>query len=203
MLGKDHIWFGTTLAVVLDSELHISGQPLLASISSPSAVTLSLIVNKIVFYAVVAFGTLLPDIDEAHSIVGHFCGIFSKEIQHFIGHRRFFHSLLGLVPWALLSLGLYALATGVLAQHGMALPADAVGTCQIAFEALLLGCATHLVADGLTTEGVPLLWPNPVHFGFPPNPRWRIRTGHLREYLTVYLFMALVVFLIFRSVLTI
>ena len=40
--------------------------------------------------------------------------------------------------------------------------------------------------------GVPLMWPDRHHYGFPPNPRWRFRTGDWPEFLIVYSFMLLV-----------
>jgi inner membrane protein len=182
VLGKDHVTFGLTSAVILNSVVHVTAHPPLSTLRSPTPGVAVALADMLVFYSAAAFGALLPDIDECHSIIGHLCGFVSKAIQHFVGHRKFFHSLIGLVPWALLSLGLYFLATTLLAQHGLFLPAAAVGACQIAFEGLLFGCVTHLIADGLTVEGVPLLWPSPVHYGFP----LRIRTGHLSEHIVVY-----------------
>ncbi len=189
MLGIHHILFGWTGAVVLDSLTHVTGP---AWLSHPAATTAGLPAEKLAFYAAVGLGALLPDIDEQSSLVGRCCGILSKEIQHFVGHRRFFHSLLGLLPWALLSLGFYLLAVYLLAQHSMSMPAEIVQACKISFVGLLFGCLMHLAADALTKEGVPLFWPYQVYIGFPPNPRWRIRTGHLGELLIVYGLIALV-----------
>jgi membrane-bound metal-dependent hydrolase YbcI (DUF457 family) len=202
MLGKNHITFALTSAVAINGIGHVIGYPPLSTLTSPNAGTLLLAADVFFFYAAVAFGSLLPDIDQANSIFGHWCGFISKEIQHFVGHRHYFHSLLGLLPWALLSLGFYILGTVLLARHGLFLPAAATSACQVAFEALLFGCLMHLVADGLTEEGVPLLWPSPVHYGFPPNPRHRIRTGHLSERLVVYGYVvavALLQALLFRA----
>jgi membrane-bound metal-dependent hydrolase YbcI (DUF457 family) len=67
---------------------------------------------------------------------------------------------------------------------------------------LLFGCLMHLVADGLTVEGVPLLWPHPERFGFPPDPRWRIRSGGFGERVIVYGLVGLVGLLYWASVFT-
>ncbi len=101
MLGRSHVMFGLTAAVVLDGVVHISGPPL----SSASPVPLELIINKVIFFSMVALGALLPDIDNAQSTIGHKFGWISKEIQHIAGHRTIFHSLLGLLLGSLLALG--------------------------------------------------------------------------------------------------
>jgi membrane-bound metal-dependent hydrolase YbcI (DUF457 family) len=179
MLGKDHVLFAVTLAVTLDGATHVTGPALEAVFPS---VPPDLLASKCFFLAAVALGSLLPDIDSPSSTVGRPLGIVGKAIAHFAKHRHFFHSLLGLVPWTVLSLGLYFLAQILLARHGLAIPSEAVMLCQRCFLGLLFGCCTHLIADSLTIEGVPLLWPWLKHFGFPPNPHWRIRTGHFSEH---------------------
>jgi len=92
MLGKSHLLVGLTAGVVLDSVAHLSGPPLTMSGSVP----LSLVINKAIFYFMVGFGALLPDIDNARSTMGRKLGWVSKEIQHVAGHRTVFHSILGL-----------------------------------------------------------------------------------------------------------
>src|SRR5260370_40834794 len=93
MLGKSHLMVGLTAGVGLDSIAHISGSPLTLA----GTVPLSLVVNKAIFYFMVGFGALLPDIDNANSTMGRKLGWVSKEIQHVAGHRTLFHSILGLV----------------------------------------------------------------------------------------------------------
>jgi membrane-bound metal-dependent hydrolase YbcI (DUF457 family) len=51
----------------------------------------------------------------------------------------------------------------------------------IVWWAFLLGVISHLVADSLTKEGVPLLWPLPIKFGIPPIKALRITTGEWME----------------------
>ena len=188
MVGKSHLLIGLTAGVVLDSFLHISGSPLTIA----TAVPLTLIIKKAVFYIMVGFGALLPDIDNARSKYGRKLGWVSREIQHVAGHRTIFHSLLGLVLGSLLAIGMEQLVVYLLAQKGFILPAQFVSATHLVFIAVLFGCVMHIAADGLTEGGVPLFWPRHQRYGFPPNPHWRFRTGDWPEYVIVYSFMLLV-----------
>jgi inner membrane protein len=188
MLGRSHVMFGLTAAVVLDSVVHISGPPL----ATVTPVPLELIINKAIFFSMVALGALLPDIDNAQSTIGRKFGWISKEIQHIAGHRTIFHSLLGLLLGSLLALGLEQLVVFLLSQRGFTFPAQFVEKSHLVFVAVLFGCIIHIAADGLTEGGVPLLWPYHKRFGFPPNPHWRFRTGDWPEFVIVYSCMLLV-----------
>ncbi len=188
MEGRSHLLVGLTAGVVLDSFVHLTGDPL----TGAKAVPLALIVNKAVYYFSVGFGALLPDIDNARSTLGHKLGWVSKEIQHIAGHRTLFHSLLGLLLGSLLALGLEQLVTFVLSQHGLALPAQIVRGSHLVFYGVLFGCIMHIAADALTLGGVPLFWPNRRRFGFPPNSHFRFRTGTWPEFVIVWSFMLLV-----------
>src|SRR5258708_16525291 len=92
MEGRSHLLVGLTAGVVLDSVVHLTGDPL----TMAKYVPLTLLVKKAIYYFMVGFGALLPDIDNARSTLGHKLGWISKEIQHLAGHRTLFHSLLGL-----------------------------------------------------------------------------------------------------------
>jgi len=140
----------------------------------------------------VGFGALLPDIDNARSTLGQKLGPISKEIQHIAGHRTLFHSILGLVLGSLLAIGLQQVVIYLLAQRGFATPALYISESHLVFIAILFGCIMHIAADALTQGGVPLFWPNRKRFGFPPNPRWRFRTGTWPEFAIVWGFMLLV-----------
>ena len=188
MLGRSHVLFGLTTAVVLDSVVHISGPPL----ATATPVPLELIINKAIFFSMVALGAILPDIDNAQSTIGRKFGWISKEIQHIAGHRTIFHSLLGLLLGSLLAIGLEQLVVFLLSQRGFTFPAQFVEKSHLVFVAVLFGCILHIAADGLTEGGVPLLWPYHKRFGFPPNPHWRFRTGDWPEYVIVYSCMLLV-----------
>ena len=199
MLARSHVMFSLTAAVVLDSVVHISGPPL----ASATPVPLDLIVNKVIFFSMVALGALLPDIDNAQSTIGHKFGWISKEIQHIAGHRTIFHSLLGLLLGSLLALGLEQLIILLIAQRGFNLPAQLVEKSHFVFVAVLVGCILHIAADGLTQGGVPLFWPYQKRFGFPPNPHWRFRTGDWPEYVIVYSCMLLVFLCIWQAIIKI
>jgi membrane-bound metal-dependent hydrolase YbcI (DUF457 family) len=188
MLGRSHVMFGLTAAVVLDGVVHLSGPPL----ATVAPVPLELIINKAIFFSMVALGAILPDIDNAQSTIGRKFGWISKEIQHIAGHRTFFHSLLGLLLGSLLAIGLEQLVVFLLSQRGFTFPAQFVEKSHLVFVAVLFGCILHIAADGLTEGGVPLLWPYHKRFGFPPNPHWRFRTGDWPEYVIVYSCMLLV-----------
>src|SRR5437773_12529756 len=136
MEGRSHLLIGLTAGVVLDSVAHITGDPLLAA----KGITIGLIVNKVIYYTMVGFGALLPDIDNAHSTLGHKLGWVSKEIQHIAGHRTLFHSLLGLLLGSLLALALEQLITYLLLQHGFTIPAQYVSGSHLVFTAVLFGC---------------------------------------------------------------
>ncbi len=188
MLARSHVMFGLTVAVVLDDVVHFSGPPLATTLPVP----IDLIINKVIFFSMVALGALLPDIDNAQSTIGQRFGWISKEIQHIAGHRTIFHSLLGLLLGSLLAFGMEQLIIVLLAQKGFIFPAQFVEKSHLVFVAVLIGCVLHIAADGLTEGGVPLLWPNHKRFGFPPNPHWRFRTGDWPEYVIVYSCMLLV-----------
>ena len=188
MEGRSHLLVGLTAGIVLDSFIHLTGDPL----TGAKVVPLVLIIKKVVYYFSVGFGALLPDIDNARSTMGHKLGWISKEIQHIAGHRTLFHSLLGLLLGSLLALGLEQLVVLLLSQHGLALPAQFVRGSHLVFYGVLFGCIMHIAADALTLGGVPLLWPNRKRFGFPPNPKFRFRTGTWPEFVIVWSFMLLV-----------
>ena len=199
MEGRSHLLVGLTAGIVLDSVVHLTGDPL----TGAKVVPLALIVNKAVYYFSVGFGSLLPDIDNARSTLGHRLGWVSKEIQHIAGHRTLFHSLLGLVLGSLLALGLEQLVTLILSQHGLALPAQFVRGSHLVFYGVLFGSIIHIAADALTLGGVPLFWPNRKRFGFPPNPHFRFRTGTWPEFVIVWSFMILVGIGIVQSIIVV
>lgn len=199
MLGKSHLLVGLTAGVVLDSVAQISGPHLVGS----SHIQFSLILNKFLYYFMVGFGALLPDIDNARSTLGKKLGWVSRGIQHTVGHRTLFHSFLGLGLGAAIALGLERLAEYLLLSRGNTLPVHLIDSTHMVLIAVLFGCIMHLAADSLTTEGVPLFWPMRTYYGFPPNRHWRFRTGTWPEHLIVYSFMLLVGVGLYYSVLTV
>jgi len=199
MEGRSHLLVGLTAGVVLDSLIHLSGDPL----TMAKAVPLALLVKKAVYYFSVGFGSLLPDIDNARSTLGRKLGVVSKEIQHLAGHREFFHSILGLIFGSLLAIGLEQVVIYLLSQHGLSLPAQLVGASHLVFFGVLFGAIMHIAADALTQGGVPLFWPNRKRYGFPPDPHWRFRTGTWPEFVIVWTFMIVVGLGVWWSVITV
>jgi inner membrane protein len=199
MEGRSHLLIGLTAGVVLDSYMHLSGEPLTMARTVP----LSLLVSKAAYYCAVGFGALLPDIDNARSTLGRKFGIISKEIQRVAGHRTIMHSLLGLVLVALFAIGLECVVIYSLGLQGYIVPADLISTSHLVLVGMLFGYIMHIVADALTLGGVPLFWPNRKRYGFPPNPHMRFRTGDWPEHVIVWTFIILVGIGIWRSVLTI
>ena len=199
MVGRSHLLVGLTAAVVFDSAVHITGAPLLMT----ATVSGTLLVKKMIFYSMVALGALLPDIDNVHSTLGHRLGWISKGIQHIAGHRTLFHSLLGLLLGSLMALGLEQLVIYALATRGLIVPALFIRGDHLVFISVLFGCIMHIAADALTEGGVPLFWPYPKRYGFPPKPRWRFRTGTWPEFVIVYGFMILVGIALWQSLITI
>ncbi len=208
MRGSSHVVFGLACAIVIDSQLHLSGIPLLSG-QAPSP---DLVAQKAIYYGCAAVGALTPDIDNARSTLGKRMGIISKGIQHYAGHRTLLHSLLGMaivgaIIWLLqyaAGLALYHLG---LVQTGEALGAGFAPSVWlasgpgIAFTGLMVGYFLHLVADSLTEGGVPWLWPSHERFGFPPNRHWRFRTGSMWEPVIVVLVSIIVIVAIFERVL--
>lgn len=95
---------------------------------------------------------LLPDIDHPKSLLGQRLKWLSQPIARAFGHRGFTHSLLAVAGGvALLQMKLPA---------GWIIPADA-------FQGMVLGYLSHIVADMLTPAGVPLLWPCRWRFRLP------------------------------------
>jgi inner membrane protein len=197
MLGKSHLLIGLAAGVVFDSYTHVSGAPL----TGPGPVPVSLLISKAVYYFSVGFGALLPDIDNAQSTIGRRFGWISKEIQHIAGHRTIFHSLLGLVIGSLLAIGLEQLVSYLLVLRGFTLPTGVVSSSHLIFIGVLFGCIAHILADALTTGGVPLLWPSHKRYGFPPNPKLRFHTGTWPEAVIVWFVIILVAIGVWYSVL--
>lgn len=104
-----------------------------------------------------ALGALLPDIDHPGSLVGRRLKVISAPLVLVIGHRGITHSL---IATAALAAILYFYGLGIIIAP------------------LLIGYASHLMADSLTPSGVPWLWPWKRTFSFN-----LFRTGSFTEYL--------------------
>lgn len=132
----------------------------------PDGVTAS---NLALLSATAALGGLLPDLDAAESKIKHLrlgdlkpFVFLSLPLHRALGHRGLLHSLVGLSLIASLALPL-AFRWGW--QPSVA---------------LVLGYASHLLADSCTRSGVPLLYPASDRFHLLP-PHLRIVTGSPTE----------------------
>ena len=119
-------------------------------------------------------GGLLPDVDNATSdfwdkIRGG--NIIARIVKPFVGkHRMISHSLLGMVLIGfLLDLLVVWLKTFILVDM------------EVVWWSVMIGVASHLAADGMTKQGIPLLFPLPIDFGFPPFEFMRMTTGKFVE----------------------
>jgi inner membrane protein len=135
-----------------------------------------------VFVAVAGlFGSLLPDIDHPRSWLGQRLPWLSKPIAKVFGHRGITHSLFAV---SLMVAAALAAIYWLPAWEG---PAG----IRIPFPALVLGLAvgylSHLLADWLTPNGIPLCWPWRYRFAAPLT----IRTGSpLETFLMLLLWSA-------------
>ncbi|WP_192456635.1 metal-dependent hydrolase [Musicola keenii] len=96
--------------------------------------------------------SLLPDIDHPKSVLGQRLKWISAPIARLCGHRGFTHSLLAIVA------GLYFIRTRLPADWPI--PPDV-------YHAMIVGYLSHIIADMLTSAGVPLLWPCRWRFRLP------------------------------------
>lgn len=102
--------------------------------------------------------SLLPDIDHPKSAFGRVVPFISLPLAAVFGHRGITHSLL-----AAAAVGLVGLAYA---------DESALAT------AIVIGYLSHLLADGLSNSGVPLMWPSKRKFALP-----LVKTGGFLEYL--------------------
>lgn len=125
------------------------------------------------------FGSMLPDIDQSSNRlwsmlpVGNVLGKMLRRI--FLGHRTLSHSLVGLIV-------LFQINSWISPQ----IFNESIINIQVVTTALLTGYISHLVLDGLTEEGLPLLFPFKINFGFPPIKWMRIKTGKWFENWVVF-----------------
>ncbi|OQX55275.1 MAG: hypothetical protein B5M53_04455 [Candidatus Cloacimonas sp. 4484_209] len=116
-----------------------------------------------VVIAVAVLFSLLPDIDHPRSAVGILLFPFSKFISERYGHRTITHSMMTFIPLCIFALVL--------------IPVSGV---PVAF-AMVVGYLSHLISDGMTEMGCPLLYPDPRPFWFLPKSLL-VKTGSWQEF---------------------
>lgn len=165
MTGKTHQVIGQTVGLATYLSLTSGGyQP----------ATFALVV------AVSSVASLLPDIDQPSSSLWRalpFGRLAGQMVNPFIEHRNLSHSFLGT---ALISLAVYKLL-GLMPDYW------GVNT-NIVFWVFLASYLSHLLADMVTVQGIPLLFPYQQMYGLPPKPfdGLRIVTGKWFENLVVF-----------------
>lgn len=165
MTGRTHDVAAFTALVLVITYL-----PSLPVMSLPTAMTA---------FAANFMGGLFPDIDQPTSDFWdnfRLGPVLAKIIcPAFGGHRHISHSLFGLVTIGLAAkFLLYLLAPIVLLDMN------------IIWWAFMIGVVSHLFMDLFTKEGLPLLWPVPWKFGFPPLKVLRVETGKFLESLLIF-----------------
>jgi inner membrane protein len=124
-------------------------------------------------------GALIPDMDGGGNRLWHLLPAGEKTgrvlRRVFYRHRTITHSLAGVFL-------IYKFFSWLLPKF---LNSGFLNT-DIILAALMIGYLSHLVADGFTEEGIPLLWPLKISFGLPPIRSWRMKTGKWFENLVVY-----------------
>ncbi len=124
-------------------------------------------------------GGLAPDIDQPTADLWHRIpagSIVGRIICPFLGGHRFLsHSLLGIVVFGIVTKYLLMLMRTFL-----------IVDINMVWWAFMIGFVSHLVADTITREGVPWLFPIPFHFGIPPFKFLRMKTGGIIEKMIIF-----------------
>ncbi len=127
----------------------------------------------------VSIGALFPDMDQAGNDLWNLLparsSLGSVLRRVFYKHRTLTHSLVGVY---LIYRGLQWLLPKFLNPLYV--------NPEIIMWAFIVGMLSHLLADAVTEEGLPLLFPINLNFGLPPIRSWRIKTGHWFENFVVF-----------------
>lgn len=151
--------------------------------------TLSL--ETLVAIGVVTFvGSLVADVDNMGAPMWrHRFMVWDGELtRDFLqGHRSIAHSLLGV---ALFSFALLLLLELITIKN-----LDK----QLLIYVFMWAQLSHLVADSLTIQGVPWLFPLKIKLGFPPIAFLRIKTGGLLERYVVFPLLGILIVWIYYT----
>jgi len=183
MNGRSHTAVNAFSALTLNSLFHTVGaaytwHQLTALVTGPQlahALLAPLLLYKTTYYALVVLCARLPDIDQD-----------SRFARLLGGHRGFTHSLLGIVLISLLFATIVVSLPIVFAMNGLILQPVLFAEVKIALEAIITGWVLHIIADSITRGGVPIFWPSPTRYGFPPKSVWRFKVGTVWEDLIVW-----------------
>ena len=119
-------------------------------------------------------GGLAPDIDQPTGALWNKMrggSIISRMISPMLGGHRFIsHSVIGVLLFGAVLKFLLGLMESVILVN-----------MDIVWWAFMIGFVSHLIMDMFSRDGVPWLFPIPIHFGIPPFRFLRIKTGGLFE----------------------
>lgn len=145
----------------------------------PSGVTILTFVASLVGNIV---GCLIPDMDQASNRLwdllpaGNEVGKVLRNL--FLAHRALSHSILG-----------FAIFYWLLGRLTTLLFNPQYVNPHVVFISIMIGYVSHLLADFITREGLPLFFPFKWKFGFPPITMLRVKTG---SWVETYLVLPLV-----------
>jgi len=154
MLARTHVAFGLLCGVYLLEYI----SPAIGKMES------------ILFYALVVFASLLPDIDSHNSVISRKLWPLSKLVHILAKHRGIFHSIF-------LNAYLGAVVFFFNPLYGMA---------------IFIGYASHLLIDATTLEGIDFLYPISRFKIAGP-----IRTGGFAEKIVFFVILGLILVKIF------
>ncbi|MCE9643326.1 MAG: metal-dependent hydrolase [Candidatus Andersenbacteria bacterium] len=156
-------------------------------------VSLGPVLAIIAIFAVMV-GALTPDLDQPTASL--FRRTLGGKTVHKLfsavsgGHRHFTHSLLGIAIIALMLR--WIILTFIQPEF--------YPQAFIVLAAFLIGYISHPIADTLTDQGVPWLWPIPWSLKLPPGPEeLRVTTGSFVELFLVRGALLVVGFLLLSS----
>lgn len=146
--------------------------------------------TAILALSVCFIGGLAPDLDQPTANLWRRLPLgpfFGSLIAPIMGRHRFIsHSILGFFIFGIIAkILLNWMSTFVIVD------------IDIIWNAFLIGFISHLIADSLTHDGVPWLFPIPVNFGFPPIKALRLKTGGFLEKYVVFPFLLILNFFLF------
>jgi inner membrane protein len=156
MVGKSHqlVGFVTVYTVALTMPIgHLNTQTIIAGLLC------------------ISLGSLTPDLDsqenKLYTLVPVGQGLLAEIGERLFGrHRSISHSVLGVIIMGYVS---HWLIFMIPPENGLALG--------FLWWAYMISLVSHLFADAVTRDGIPLLWPITWRFGFPPIKFLRMKTG--------------------------
>ena len=147
-----------------------------ATVSPPAQLNLTTTIGCLMGSVV---GALVPDMDQATNRLWDLLpagNIVGKVFRHLmLEHRTISHSLLGVfIFYKIIQFLIPRLFNPSFVDSGLVIGA------------LMIGIISHLIADSLTKEGIPLFFPFKIKIGFPPIAALRITTGKFVETFIVF-----------------